>query len=112
MRYRIDRREKIGNAHRHDQEGGNPEYVIVGEERQEREHADQLQLKGVAAVRHPFRQSVQIEIEHTDQHNPDKRQNDDPDHENIGLARPCNIERQVANLLRCLRFHSPPHCIP
>ena len=51
------------------------------------EHSDDFELQLVSSVRHPLRQSVQMQIEIADPDHGSDQKNADEDHHDIGIAR-------------------------
>ncbi len=74
--------------------------MIVGEERDQRQDADDLQLHFAGAMRHVLGQSVQAQVKDAD--HKDHQQDEDDHHveENVGLTRRGDERRQMGNRSR------------
>ena len=75
------------------------------EERQQRQDRDDLHLKPVGPMRHPFGESVQLEVKVPDGKNHDDEKHHHPDEEAVGPSRGGNEPGQVVRgqRVRCFR---------
>jgi hypothetical protein len=66
QRHRVHRQREVRQLDECEQEGRNPEDVVVSEEREQRQNSDELKLHLVGPVRHVLGEGVEPEIDQAD----------------------------------------------
>jgi hypothetical protein len=60
--------------------------MVVGKQGQQAQHSDNFEVKLVRPVRHPLRQSVQMQIQIANSQNGGDQEDSDSDHQDIGVT--------------------------
>ena len=86
QRDRVHRGREVGQLDQREQQRRDPEDAVVGEERQQREHGDELQLHLVGAMRHVLGQRVELQVDQADRNDGDEQKDGHHRHQPVRLA--------------------------
>ena len=96
----LERRREIRDGDECEQQSGDPEEVIVGEQGYKRQDGDDLELDLLSLVRNALRQGMQREIEDYDsEHHQDQEHNHDVER-HVGFARRSDEHGQMVGRIR------------